>query len=319
MDIENKSILIFGGAGSLGTELVGRFLPKNEIMVASRDEAKHWELRNKFANNKSLGTVVCDIRNYNRIFEVISKYQPKIIIAAAAMKQVDTCEYAPGESIDTNIMGIRNILSAVYNATLLQRAPETFCFVSTDKACSPINIYGMCKAISEKLVYRSVLDNLAVKYVIVRYGNVLNSKGSIIPLFQKQSKDSPCLTLTDERMTRFIMTLDESVSLINTAILSGQSGDLWIPALKSMKITDLAKYFSEKSGKEIKTVGIRPGEKIHEVLLNAEEASCAARAESNFIINDKNPRLYEPAEYSSRDHCVSFQDLKQYLNKFLGA
>ena len=317
MLICGKSILIFGGAGSLGTELVRKLLPNNQIVVASRDEAKHWELKNKFNNNSWLQTAICDIRNYDRVFEILIRHKPAIVIAAAAMKQVDTCEYAPGESIDTNILGIRNLLKAVQDASLLKLHPECFCFVSTDKACNPINIYGMCKAISEKMVLRAAQDNPAVKYVTVRYGNVLNSKGSIIPLFQKQVQSSESLTLTDERMTRFMMTLNESVALINSAITEGANGDMFIPALSSMKIIDLANYFSKKFGKTIKTVGIRPGEKIHEVLLNEEEAAYANRIGNNFIINKKNVRANEPLEYSSKDRCKNYEDLKQYMDDFL--
>lgn len=318
--MENERILILGGAGSLGTELVKRFVDLNELFVFSRDEAKHWELKNRFAGRDTLRTIVGDIRDAARVRDVVRKTEPSIVIHAAALKQVDTCELFPGESVDTNVAGTRHLLAALEEAGGSRR-PKTVCFVSTDKACNPINVYGMCKSISEKLVLRAADENRGVKFVVTRYGNVLSSKGSVIPLFEAQARDpnQPFLTVTLEEMTRFMMTLEESVTLINSAILSGRSGDLWVPRLDSMRIGDLAAYFSRRCGKGVRRIGVRPGEKIHEVLLSQEEASIAKTVGDSFVVSRGSPVTRVVEEYSSKDHVVPPDLLAQRLDAFLGA
>lgn len=316
---KNHKLLIFGGAGSLGHELVSFYKDiSGQIVVVSRDEAKHWELRNKFKNDQ-LKTVICDVRDSRRVSQIIREENPDYIIIAQALKQVDTCENQPSEAIDTNIIGVRNILDAIEEN--LYRSNNNImkvCFVSTDKACNPINVYGMCKSISEKMVLAVGKKYTSTIFVVTRYGNVLSSKGSIIPLFLKQAKEASHFTVTDRRMTRFIMLLEESVALIHEALLFGNSGDIWIPALDSFAINDLANYFSLKFDKPVTYTGIRPGEKIHEVLMSDVERMQSKIVGESFVINSSNfTDNILNVDYSSKDHLVSFKELTRRLDQFL--
>lgn len=322
---KNDSIMIFGGAGSLGHTLVKKYLPiSKNIFVVSRDEAKHWELHNhinfSFPNTKNrLKTLIGDVRDLDRLVELINQCKPDTVIIAQALKQVDVCESYPEESIKTNILGVNNTIKAIeQHNSLGNHIVKNVCFVSTDKACNPINVYGMCKRISEKLIL-SVSKTSKSKYVITRYGNVLSSKGSIVPLFQKQALDSNCphFTLTDINMTRFLMTLDESVELIDKALKQGNPGDIWVPKLKAIKIIDLANYFSSKFNKPIKIVGIRPGEKLHESLLSEEESAKAKVVDECFVVNDEVSVTELKDSYSSHASTLVFDELKEYMDKFV--
>lgn len=314
------SYLIFGGTGSLGKKLIQRLLPSEQVAVYSRDEAKHWTIKNELADSNRVNDLqffVGDIRDKRRISDVIRQVNPKRIIIAAALKQVDTCELSPSESINTNIIGTQNVIDAV-NELDQRVALNAVCFVSTDKACSPVNTYGMCKAISERIVTSQSRTGLKhVKYVAVRYGNVLESRGSIIPLFKYQCENSSHITVTDPSMTRFVMTLDESVTLILKALEHGESGTTWIPRLPSMFVGDLAKIFSERYNKQIKIIGHRPGEKMHEDLINeAESTRTAYKFEHDcYVIQPAyKPGSLEQFKYSSNDSCLSYEDLKQLLS-----
>jgi FlaA1/EpsC-like NDP-sugar epimerase len=186
------------------------------------------------------------------------------------MKHIDQCEYNTEQSINTNLLGIKNILDVIeMQKNNLNNTLETVLFVSSDKACSPINVYGMCKALSETLIVEKSLYVKEFKFVNIRYGNVLNSRGSIIPLLHSigNNEKTKYFTLTNENMTRFVMTLKQSVDLIEHAIIYGESGDTVIPELISMKVKDLVEIFSEKYNKPIKIIGIKPGEKLLESLL----------------------------------------------------
>jgi FlaA1/EpsC-like NDP-sugar epimerase len=328
--------LIIGGTGSLGRALIDRIIKEDSnAAVYSRDEAKHWTIKNEIAKKhlsvsigyrkhkdikEQIKFFVGDIRDKNRIQSVIRQCLPKTIIIAAALKQVDTCELSPDESIETNLKGTQNVINAIDE--MQNSSIETVLFVSTDKACSPVNVYGMCKAISERVVTnKSSTGNKNIRYLAVRYGNVLESRGSIIPLFKYQAESSNELTVTDPEMTRFIMTLDQSVDLIFDAIHLGSSGETWIPFLPSMKIGDLAEIFSEEYGKSISIIGQRPGEKLHEELLNESESS-----RSKFInINNKKRYILEPSYnvgsygnfcYSSNTNMISKEELKSLLEKY---
>ncbi len=324
------STLIFGGAGSLGTELTRNIL-KNEyemIHIASRDEAKHWELKNTFQNNSRIKTYICDVRNEHRVKEIFLRVKPDTIIIAQALKQVDTCEYFPEESVDTNIIGVKNIFNVIKELGLSNiYTPKEVCFVSTDKACGAINVYGMCKSIAEKLTFNISKifkeNNIDTKFIVTRYGNVISSKGSIIPLFIKQAIDpnTKSFTVTHPEMTRFMMTLQESVDLIFYAIKHGESGDLWVPKLPSMNIKDLAEIFSETYGKDIKIIGIRPGEKLHEIMLNDDEDRRSCDHDKKYMVIKEDPEHTKAfgnyKEYSSKDYVISKQDLKDKLFDFI--
>lgn len=310
--------LIFGGTGSLGRKLIDRLLPKHTVAVYSRDEAKHWTIRNELAshpNKERLEFYVGDIRDPQRVAAIIRQFKPQTIIVAAALKQVDTCELSPSESVATNLLGTQNVINAVNE--LSHDAPEAVLFVSTDKACAPVNVYGMCKAISERVVTSQARTGLShVRYLAVRYGNVLESRGSIIPLFKHQAAHAEFLTVTDPDMTRFVMTLDDSVDLIQRAVRDGESGTTWIPILPAMRIGDLAEIYSERSGKPIKVIGLRPGEKKHEDLINESESVRATKLVKFYMIgpafeSGSNDRF----TYTSADEVMSKEQLREHLTK----
>lgn len=317
-------IMIFGGTGSLGKKLIERFLKEEEVVIVSRDEAKHWTIKNEVASGpladykQNLISCIGDIRDLQRIKNILRQYNPETIIIAAALKQVDTCEKSASESLRTNVEGTHNVIEAVndFVSTYLHSRLNKVLFVSTDKACAPVNVYGMCKALSERLVTSQVYtSNLAnMKYLAVRYGNVLESRGSIIPLFKYQCEHSNELTVTDPDMTRFVMTLDDSVNLIKHTLQVGQSGQTWIPRLPAMRIGDLAELFANSYNKKIKIVGSRPGEKKHESLINTSESERTLKVNDYYVINAAcEPAVNEPFEYTSNDLVMT----KIQLNEFL--
>ena len=309
--------LIFGGTGSLGKKLIDRFSTRDNVVVYSRDEAKHWSLRNELTLNgkKNVKFIVGDIRDRDRVLDAIRQVKPSVIIVAAALKQVDTCEISPNESILTNITGTQNVLWAVDSIAM----PLKVLFVSTDKACAPVNVYGMCKSISERLITsHENPNNVGQKFLCTRYGNVLESRGSIIPLFKYQALNGNALTVTDPNMTRFLMTLDDSVDLIETTLKYGKSGETWIPKLPSMRIGDLANIFVEESGKPIKIIGLRPGEKKHEDLINESESvrTSLTLDKKHYVIGPvMGPYQGDRFTYSSSDDVMSKNDLKNHLKK----
>ena len=319
--------LIIGGTGSLGRKLIERLLPSDEVAVYSRDEAKHWTIKNELSNgplatrSHAIQFYVGDVRDKLRVKDVIRQYLPEVIIIAAALKQVDTCELSPHESVMTNLLGTQAVIDAVNDSG---SPPRKVLFVSTDKACAPVNVYGMCKALSERVVTSQKRTGRALTdYLAVRYGNVLESRGSIIPLFKYQGMHAECLTVTDPDMTRFVMTLDQSVDLIQNTLQHGASGETWIPCLPAMRVGDLASIFSEKYGKPIKIVGLRPGEKQHEDLINESESSRVLTLENLPDLPGKKHYVIGPAfeagtsstfTYSSSDDVMSRAQLEAHLN-----
>lgn len=317
--MRNKKILIFGGSGSLGCALINELVEENDLLVYSRDEAKHWALKNKF-NHESLRFHVGDIRDLGRVESCINNYNPHIIIIASALKHVDVCEKAPSESVLTNIIGPQNVADSSERASKrLENRLETVLMVSTDKACSPINVYGLCKGLAEKIVLEKSRRGSEVKFLAVRYGNVLESRGSIIPLFHYQGLYNEQITITHPSMTRFLMTLPESVGLIQRALIYGSSGETFIPKLKAMKIEDLANIFSKLYNKSIKEVGLRVGEKIHESLVNDTEALRMIEGKEDYIIKsifDDTIFNNTPCDYNSglKSSLVSEKELYAHLN-----
>jgi UDP-glucose 4-epimerase len=326
-----NTYLIFGGTGSLGKALIRRLLSENNgttinnVIACSRDEAKVWTLKNEYDSHKfkqNLSFRVGDIRDKQRVKEIITEVKPTVVIIAAALKQVDTCELSPRESILTNLEGTQNVVDSIVELDRMGvSVPAKVLFVSTDKACSPVNVYGMCKAISERYVTSKASENLLnSKNIAVRYGNVLESRGSIIPLFKYQAEHAQSFTVTHPDMTRFLMTLDDSVDLIKKALSCGNSGTIWIPRLKSMRIKDLAEIFSETYNKPISYIGLRPGEKMHEALLNDSESVRTQKTDDHYIIGPayqsglKDGEMYE---YTSADDVMTKQELYDYL-KSLG-
>lgn len=320
--------LIIGGTGSLGKKLISRLSSTDEISIYSRDELKQWTLATELQKRKQKNVkfFVGDIRDLTRLKNVIFQAQPNVIISAAALKQVDTCELSPSECIATNLTGTQNLISAVDDYSRAHTPGPDFkvLFVSTDKACAPCTIYGSAKMISERLITsQSSLEN-GIKYLCTRYGNVLESRGSIIPLFKYQAQHADHITVTNPDMTRFSMTLDESVDLIKEALEHGYSGDTWIPVIKSMRIGDVAEIFSELSGKPIKIVGTRPGEKMHEDLINSSEKSIEitfSRLQKYHVILPSFKKTtvrtanINNINYRSSDDVMTKSELHDYLEK----
>lgn len=315
--IKDKKILIFGGTGSLGRALVERLASNNKLILFSRDEAKHWTIRNQLNYEQSVDFIVGDIRDRLRVEEVILETNPDYIIIASALKQVDTCENSPSESIYTNILGINNIAQSVVKLNSNLSDIKAVLMVSTDKACAPTNVYGMCKAVAERIITSKSLNHKHPKFIGVRYGNVLESRGSIIPLFRYQSDNNDFLTVTHADMTRFIMTLDESIDLIEATLVNAGSGEIWLPKLNSMRILDLATIFSDLYKKPIKIVGIRPGEKLHEDLINSTESIRVLDQDGYFKMMSVHHEINFEAEqffYSSNQNVLSKDQLYKYLD-----
>lgn len=316
---KNKKILIIGGTGSLGYKLTERYLNDNKLYLMSRDESKHWKMNLDFNSHQNINFIIGDIRNRDKVRQTILRTNPHIIILAAAMKHIDKCEYESNECVETNLLGTKNVLDEIEINKQYLNELESVCFISTDKACSPVNIYGMSKAISESLIVEKSKYVKDIKFVCVRYGNVLNSRGSIIPILHEIGKndDVTHFTLTDKRMTRFVMTLEQSVDLIENAINNGGSGDIVIPKLVSCNIVDLFELFSEFYNKPIKFGNLRPGEKMLESLIN-ETQSMRLKTDSagymyikpvykNFMVDS------DVKDYNSTINPLSKEELKNYL------
>lgn len=314
-----NKILVFGGSGSLGYEITKRYIDNNIIYNFSRDECKHWNMKLDFNHNPNLNFIIGDIINKQKVENSIIRVNPDIIIIAAAMKHVDQCEINAEQCINTNMLGVKNILDVI-EIHKQHIKVKTVLFVSTDKACSPINTYGMAKAISEQLMIEKAYYLKEIKFVIIRYGNVLNSRGSIIPLLHNIGNDTrkDHFILTHKDMTRFVMTLEQSVDLIEYAISNGESGDIIIPKLISMKLIDLLEIFSEKYNKPIKITSIRPGEKMLESLINPTQAGRIIKHNSYYhiksifefkdVIDDS-----KLIDYNSKINPLTKEELNVYL------
>lgn len=323
----NKTILIIGGTGSLGYKLCSQYITNNRIFVYSRDECKHWRMNIDFNSNKNLKFIIGDIRNKSKIQQSLCRINPEIIILAAAMKHIDKCEFETNECINTNIIGTQNVLDVIENNTNSLDKLESVCFISTDKACSPVNIYGMSKAISECLMIEKASyfthhkrNSENIKFVCVRYGNVLNSRGSIIPTLHRIGKDDSYkeYKLTHNDMTRFVMTLQQSVDLIDHAILYAESGDIVIPKLVSCRIQDMIEIFSEKYKKPFTISGLRPGEKMLESLINHTQSMRIIKGKDEYIYikpcwntENDNPNI---RDYNSTINPINKTELQEFLN-----
>jgi len=320
--ISNKTILIFGGTGSLGNKLNERYLDNNTIYNFSRDEHKHWKMRLKFKNHNNLNFIIGNVADRIRVKESIKRVNPDIIIIACAMKHIEQCEVNTNESLNTNMLGTKYILDSIEDNLNTLKNLNTVLFVSSDKACSPINNYGMAKALSETFLVEKANFVKNIKFVNVRYGNVLNSNGSIIPRLHAMGNDDKYkeFYLTHENMTRFVMTLEQSVDLIEYAILNGESGDTVISELVSLKVQDLIELFSEKYNKPIKITGLRPGEKLLESLINESQSGRIEKHGKYTHIRsvfDYKETIDATSlrDYNSTINPLTKQELKDYLIK----
>lgn len=320
--LRNKRILIIGGTGSLGHELIHYLYHRNELAIFSRDEEKQWRLQHQFSA-KEVKCLVGDIRDADSIRSALQYYQPEVVINAAALKQITTCEYQPFESIKTNILGVQHLVDAVVRCNHV----KVVIGVSTDKACQPVNVYGMCKAIQERIYVEANLHTDRTRFVCVRYGNVLESRGSVIPLFKEQIRNGGPVTITLPHMTRFLLSLRQSVRLIMMAYHYGLPGDVWIPKANSATVMDIAEALIQGRSIPIKRIGIRPGEKIHETLISEEEVFRTIDFKNNFVIEPTLPELRRkhthgrkaearPVQfqrYSSKDFVLRKEETKAFL------
>lgn len=282
--MDNKVVMITGGTGSFGKEFVKyalkRYSPRR-LIIFSRDELKQHEMRIDGYDHPALRYFVGDVRDCDRLRRAMRGVD--IVVHAAALKQVPACEYNPIEAIMTNIIGARNVIDAALDCNV-----KKVIALSTDKAVGPINLYGATKLCSEKLFVQSnaYSGGERTAFSCVRYGNVVGSRGSVIPTFLKQ-RVSGQLTLTDERMTRFWLTLQQGVEFVMHCIDAMHGGEVFVPKIPSMKIIDLARAIAPES--DICHVGRRPGEKLHEVLISSDEAHHTVELKDMYIIEPLHP------------------------------
>jgi len=330
MPTRSKKYLIFGGTGSLGTTLTRRLLLQGHtVAVFSRDEAKNFYHKRLFAKHqKHIQYFIGDVRNYNTVLGAIVRFQPDAIIAAAAMKQVPLCEEFPEEAVQTNVIGTQNVAQAAAEFARTASGagvelPVRVLSISTDKAVKPVNAYGCTKALQERIHLRYNRNGVLAN--CVRYGNVLESTGSVLPVFKAQLEAKQCLTVTDASMTRFLLSLDEAVDLIFKALADNEGGKIFVPKLRSAYIMDVAETMCEAAGRDpansIVTMGIRPGEKLHELLISEEECH-RVRFESEqdcFVIQwqDEDYSTWSEHLFSSGDpaNLITKPELEAFLQE----
>ena len=283
MTLNGSTILLTGGTGSFGNAFVGRILtefPDCTIRIFSRDELKQSEMQKRY-DDERLRYFIGDVRDSKRLLRAAQGAD--VIIHAAAMKQVIASEYNPFEAVQTNVTGAQNIVDAAIDAGV-----RTVVALSTDKAVNPVNLYGATKLCAEKLIVHgnSYASGRETRFSCVRYGNVVGSRGSVVPLFEKQAAEGR-LTITDSRMTRFWITLDQAVDLVLYAIDNMVGGEVFIPKIPSMRVDDLAAAMAP--GLPVDYIGIRPGEKLHEGLLTVDEARHSVDAGSVYVVLPEHP------------------------------
>jgi UDP-N-acetylglucosamine 4,6-dehydratase len=318
MDYSQKSVLVSGGTGSFGNFIVRRLLDlgAKEVRVLSRDEKKQHDMRVFYRGRSNLSFVIGDVRNRDRLDEAMAGID--IMFHAAALKQVPTCEDFVHEAIHTNVTGAQNVVDAA-----LRNQLESFVMISTDKAVKPVNVMGMTKALQERIVLkgnRSRLNTAGTRFACVRYGNVLNSRGSVIPLFRRLLATGQRLKITDERMSRFLLTLNDAIDLVLFAAEQQQGGEIFVRKAPAAQITDLAAIISEEAGKilEYDVIGLLPGEKLSEIMLTEEELIRTEDLGDYYKIHpwwSKASFTHMDNEYSSSDNVVSKDLIKQLLHR----
>jgi FlaA1/EpsC-like NDP-sugar epimerase len=338
MELDGKRILITGGTGSLGKTIVRRLLSgemghPEKITIMSRDEAKQYYMRLTYLKRQAatddivyrnfqqwLSFRIGDVRDYSAVLQAVR--DADIIIHAAALKQVPTCEYFPVQAVETNVTGARNLVRAIReNNTPV----ETIVGISTDKACKPINVMGMTKALMERILIEANLDSPKTRTVCVRYGNVIASRGSVVPLFLEQISQGGPVTVTLKEMTRFLLSLDRAVDTVFDAIRYAQLGETYVPKVPAAKITDLAEVLIAGRNIPITYTGVRPGEKIHEILISEEECYRTVERGDYYAIQPMLPELNAVPittpvltnEYSSMNTTLNHSGLRELLDSFV--
>jgi FlaA1/EpsC-like NDP-sugar epimerase len=330
--LDGAAVLVTGGTGSLGQAFIRRVLrgergTPTKVIAFSRDEAKHHAMKTTwkhlhaatddiyYSNFEELIQFwIGDVRDYEMVRRAVA--ESDIVIHAAAMKQVPTCEYFPAQAVATNIIGAENVVRAARATPRVQ----TVVAISTDKACKPINVMGMTKAIQERIVVEGNLHQDHCRMAAVRYGNVLSSRGSVIPLFLDQIAHGGPVTITLPQMTRFLLSLDRAVDTIFEALESAHGGDVIVPKIDSARVEDIALALIGDREIEIIRIGIRPGEKIHEILVSEEEAFRTVERNGYYVVQPLLPEFrsgdtLQPlsGEYSSADAVLTGEGLTRLL------
>ena len=325
MDWKDQVVLVTGGTGSFGKKFIKILLEERQpkkVIVFSRDELKQHEMQVGGYNQENLRYFIGDIRDRERLLRAM--HGVDIVVHAAALKQVPACEYNPMEAIKTNIMGTANVVEAALDAGV-----KKVLMVSTDKAVSPANLYGATKLAAEKLTIQSnaYAGGSATRFSCVRYGNVVGSRGSIVPLFLNQ-RSSGKVTITDDRMTRFWLSLDQGVRFVIACIEQMEGGEVFVPKIPSTKVIDLARAIAPEA--EINIIGIRPGEKVHEMLISEDEARHTIEMDNMFVVQpaeaiwfgyswqNKGKLLDEGFTYSSDNNSewLDVEGIKKYIAPF---
>jgi FlaA1/EpsC-like NDP-sugar epimerase len=336
--LAGKRVIVTGGTGSLGQALVRRLLEGElglpaEVVVFSRSEALQHAMRLSFQHRRvatddivyneerhqRLHFRIGDIRDYAAVCALLR--EADVVFHAAAMKQVPTCEYHPIEAVRTNVLGAQNIVRAIRE---LRLPVETVVGISTDKACKPVNVMGMTKALQERILIEAELHCEQTRFVVARYGNVIASRGSVVPLFLEQIERGGPLTVTTPEMTRFLLSLEQAVDTVFAALRDGRTGETYVPRLPSVRIADLARAMVGERSLEIEYVGIRPGEKVHEILVSEEEVPRTQQRGDHLAILPLLPELrpgdldgdpFEGREYSSADEVVDAHEVLELLGR----
>lgn len=313
--LTGKTILVTGGTGSLGKVLVRRLLSgelglPRKIYIFSRDEAKQHEMRMGYMNKRAatdeiifrnfqrmLDFRIGDVRDFHSVAEAL--HGVDVVFNAAALKQVPTCEYFPYQAVMTNIGGPENIVRAIQELGL---PVQTVVGVSTDKACKPVNVMGMTKSLQERIFIQANMRCPDTRFICVRYGNVLASRGSVIPLFHDQIHNGGPLTITTPDMTRFLLSLDQAVDTIFAAYKDAKRGETYIPRVPSARVVDIATALIGDRPIQTVITGIRPGEKLHEILISEEECHRSVERGSYYVILSMLPELSDGQEYTAALH-----------------
>ncbi len=309
-----KHVLLIGGTGSLGQALTRRLLSGDlgvpeRIVILSRDEAKQHQMRVAYSHlrqptdeviyanfKRTLQFRIGDVRSYDSIALALDRID--VVVAAAALKQVPTCEYFPHEATLTNVIGTQNLVTAVARAA---HPVEAIVGISTDKAVHPVNVMGMTKALQERLLIAAQLSLPDTRVLLVRYGNVLASRGSVIPLFREQIRSGGPVTITSPEMTRFLLSLSDAVDAIAILVRDGKGGEILVPKIASARIVDIARAMVGGRAVETVVTGIRPGEKVHEVLIAAEESPRTVDRGSHYVVRPLLPELAPPPAVPVRE------------------
>ena len=314
--MSKQTVLITGGTGSFGHKFVEKALKSEKydrIIVFSRDEMKQFYMAERFGADPRLRFFIGDIRDEQRIKRAL--HGVDVVIHAAATKIVPTAEYNPFECIKTNVLGAMNLIEALHDSDVSKVVA-----LSTDKASAPINLYGATKLASDKLFISANLYNAKKhKLSVVRYGNVMGSRGSVIPFFQRQLESNQPFTITDERMTRFMITLDEAVEMVEDAIQDMEGGELYIRKIPSMNIVDILHAIEPNA--DYKLIGIRPGEKLHEQMISVEESRFTYEYEHYFkVLPDLNnwstdPKFIKGGKKVSAEFCYTSENNTKWMSR----